>query len=146
MPWPVAAQVKYDLSIRLISRDYYAGVEAGQDNAYFLEIRNMGNAAINNIKLSAEAPEGWTIQIQPSNINSVEAGSLQTVNINIRPASNAVSRDYQINIIADANEIRKVESVYVRVEGGSYWIWIGAAVVAVLIAAFIFIFLRFNKR
>lgn len=146
LPWPVVAQEKYDLSIRLISRNYYADVEAGKDNPFFLEVRNFGTAAINNIKLSAEAPEGWLVQIQPATISRIEAGSLQAVNINITPISNAVKRDYQLNIIADTDEIRKVESVYVRVEAGSFWLWIGAAVVALVIAGFIFIYIRFGRH
>lgn len=145
LPLPALAQTeKTELTMNLIG-DYYNGISAGKDNRFFLELRNDGTRDLTNIRLSADAPSGWVVEYNPSVVAQIPAGSLQTVDINIRPAAEVEKRDYMINLIAEANELRKVQSIWVNVRSATYWPWIGAGVAAIVIAAFIFIFLRFGR-
>ena len=113
---------------------------------FFMEIRNIGDEALSDIRLSSDGPEGWTIRFEPDEIDYLGAGSQNTVDVIIRPDDGTVGGDYQITIIAEAEEVRKVTTMWIEVATSPLWLWIGGIVVAVVIAAFICMFWRLNKR
>jgi len=149
LPQPSLAQEKeVDLLLTLFSgsHSYYYEATAGKDNIFYLEIRNIGSRALRNIRLSSDKPEGWVIDFEPQKLEYIDPSSLRTVLVNIKPPNSASKREYGVTIIAEANEIRKVESTRVTVKAVSLWPWIGAGVVLVIAAAFIFIFMHFGRQ
>jgi uncharacterized membrane protein len=142
----LAQEGKIDLTLTLFPGDYNNEVKVGEDNRLFLEIRNNGTKAVTRIRLSSDKPEGWTIEFRPGEIDYLGAGSVQTVDLIIRPDSKATKGGYTVTIIAEANEIRKVESIWLRVESASFWPWVGAIVAAIVVAAFIIIYIRFGRQ
>jgi len=148
LPLQVLAQEgKADLTLKLFPTDYGNKVTPGKDNMLLLEIRNTGTKAITNIQLSAYKPEGWVIEFKPGEIGYLGYSSVQTVDANIRPAGKTKNGQYRINFIAEGNEIRKIRSIWVTVETRtSFWIWVGAILACVVIAGFVFIFLRYGKQ
>ncbi len=147
-PFSILAQAeKTDLTLRLVSDSYYNRITAGKDKTIFLEIGNAGNKAITNIRLYADLPEGWTIEFRPGLIDYLGPGSFQAVDIILRPAGNAAKGEYTVALIAEANETRRVTSIFVWVESASLlWVWVGAGVAALVIAGFILIFMRFGRQ
>ena len=143
----LAQEEKIDLILRLIPDDYYKKVTPGEENILYLEIRNAGNKPITNIRLSSDEPEGWVVKFNPVSIDYLGANSFQTVDVNIEPASNAARDEYQVSLIAEASETRKVISTFFRVETAtSIWLWVGVAVTALVVAGFIIIYLRFGRQ
>jgi uncharacterized membrane protein len=142
----LAQEGKIDLTLTLFPGDYNNEVKVGEDKRLFLEIRNNGTKAVTRIRLSSDKPEGWTIEFRPGEIDYLGAGSVQTVDLIIRPDSKATKGGYTVTIIAEANEIRKVESIWLRVESASLWPWVGAIVAAIVVAAFIIIYIRFGRQ
>jgi uncharacterized membrane protein len=147
-PCAILAQAeKVDLTLRLVSDSYYNRITAGKDKTIFLEVGNTGNKGVTNIRLYADLPEGWTVEFRPGLIDYLGPGSFQAVDVILRPAGNAVEGEYTVALIADANETRRVTSIFVRVESASlFWVWVGAGVAALVIAGFIFIFIRFGRQ
>lgn len=147
-PRPIFAQgEKTDLILMLSPINYQNDLKVGVDNKLFLEVRNIGNTTITRIRLSSQVPEGWVVEFMPAEIASLSAGNLQTVDLIVKPDSKATKGGYNITIIAEANEIRKAETIWLNLKTpASFWIWIGAIIVAVVIALFIFIFVRFNRQ
>ncbi len=138
---------KKDLVIRFSPGSYPYEVRVGQDNIFYLEVENTGNVAINNITLSADKPEDWTVQVTPMTISSLSPGAIQTIDANVRPASTASKRDYQVTVIAEGDGIRRVMTVYVRVQdSNSLWLWIGIGLGVIVIAGFVVIFLRMGRK
>jgi uncharacterized membrane protein len=136
-----------DLTLRLGSDSYYSRITAGEDKTIFLEIENAGNEPITNIRLYADLPEGWAVEFSPGLIDYLGPGSVQAVDIILRPASNTAKGGYTVALIAEANETRKVTSIFVIVEYASlFWVWVGVGVAALVIAGFIFIFIRFGRQ
>jgi uncharacterized membrane protein len=148
--WPcsiLAQAEKTDLTLIVVSDGYYNRITAGKDKTIFLEIGNTGNKAITNIRLYADLPEGWTVEFRPGLIDYLGPGSFQTVDILLRPADNAAKGEYAVALIAEANETRRVTSIYVRVESASlFWVWVGIGIAALVIAGFVFIFIRFGRQ
>jgi uncharacterized membrane protein len=146
LPQPTFAQGRTDLTLTLLPYRYNFEITAGKDNLFYLEVRNTGTTTVTNIRLSSDKPEGWVIDFRPDRIDSLSPGSLQTVDVNIKPSGDAAKGELRVNIIATANEIRKVESLWVTVKIASYWLWVGIGIAVVVVAAFIFIFMRFGRQ
>ncbi|MDP2729571.1 MAG: NEW3 domain-containing protein [Dehalococcoidales bacterium] len=146
-PVAVLAQVeRIDLSLNLMPGDYYKEVTPGEEYLFYLEVRNIGNRPITNIRFSADEPEGWVVSFSPASISDLSAGSFQTVDVRITPATSAVRDDYQVYIIAEANELRRVISTTLRVETvNSMWLWIGLVVAVLVVAGFVVVYRRFGR-
>ena len=147
--WPcsmLAQAEKTDLTLYIVY-DGYRELTAGEERTMFLEVGNSGDRELTDIRLTADSPQGWTIEFNPPVIDKLAAGSFQTVDITLKPADNEAKGDYNIAVIAQANEMRRVTSIYVRVESSSlFWVWVGAGVAALLIAGFVIIFMKFGRE
>jgi len=147
-PCSILAQAgKTGLTLNIVSDGYYNTITAGQEKTIFLEIWNNGNIELTNIRLSADFPKGWTVEFNPGLIDNLTPGSSQTVDVILRPAKDADKGEYNVTLIADANEMRRVTSIFVRVESASlFWVWIGIGIAALAIAGFVFVFVRFGRQ
>ncbi len=137
------------LTLTLLSGRYAYNheVTAGEDNSFYLELRNTGDEAITNIRLSSDKPEGWVIDLELEEIDYLGPGSLRTVDVNIKPAPEAAKEEYRVTFIAEANEILRVESnSWVTVKAASPWPWVGAGIALAVVAVFIFIFMRSGRQ
>lgn len=141
-----AQEERIALTLRLVSDHYNSEVKVGQDNIFFLEVRNIGNTAITDICLSSNEPESWQVDFDPVKITSLSPGNYQTVELNIKTADSTTRNSYKIILIAEANEIREVEDIWITVETPSYWPWIGAGIAVIMIAVFVIIFIRLNRQ
>ena len=146
----VMAQTKVtdlNLWLRDGQNNYNNEAKAGQDNKFFLDVRNTGTELITNIKLSVEVPEGWTIEINPAQINALNAGSLNTVDVNIIPIGKAIKQGYEVIFTAQSNEIANVkQSFLVNVTPAQVWIWVWIAAGVVVVAGFVLIYLKFGRQ
>ncbi len=144
---PVAAQEpKRDLILTYSPGSFLYEVKPGQANLVYLEVRNAGTETITNIKLTADKPEGWTVTFTPGEIASLAGGDFRTVDVSITPDRAAGRGNYPVTFIATANEMRRVMTVSLRVESGtSVWLWAGVVLAAIVVAGFIFIFIRSNR-
>ncbi|MFC1914698.1 NEW3 domain-containing protein [Chloroflexota bacterium] len=143
----LAQEDKVDLSLRVLPEYYYKEVIPGEDNVLFMEVRNNGDTEITNIRFDSDKPEGWVVDFEPSSIDSLGAGSSQTIDVKVIPGRDTDRGEYNLALIAEANETRTATSTMLRVENGSsYWLWVGLGVAAIAIAGFIIIYLRFAKE
>lgn len=145
----LAAKVVTELTLSLHDGqyDYNNEARAGQDNKFFLDVRNTGTTPITNIKLSSEAPEGWTILINPAQIGSLNSGSLQTVDVDIRPVGSATTQGYQVTFTAQATEITNVkQSFYINVKPAQVWLWVWLVAGIVVVAGFVFVYMKFGRK
>ena len=142
-----AQEDKVDLSLRFLPGYYYKEVVAGKNTALFMEVRNNGNTAITDIRLNADKPEEWVVDIIPDSISYLSAGSSQTVDISVVPGQNSPSGEYTITLLAEATETRTAVSTTLIVKSdSSLWQWIGIGVAGLVVAGFVIIFLRFGKQ
>ena len=142
----LAQPEKTGLTLNVIPDGYYNVITAGQGKTIFLEVWNNGNIELTNIRLSADFPKGWTVEFNPGLIDNLATGSSQTVDVILRTAKDAKKGEYNVTLIADANETRRVTSIFVRVESASlFWLWVGIGIAALLIAGSVLIFMRFGR-
>jgi uncharacterized membrane protein len=121
-------------------------LKPGVEATSYLELHNNSYRTVTDIRLSADIPEGWSARFRPDTVAKLEAGNIATVDVIIMPAKSAARGDYQLAVIAETAGIRRVNSVYVNVQPDtSFWLWPTIGLAALLIAGFVFIFVRFGR-
>jgi uncharacterized membrane protein len=125
---------------------YSTSATSGTDNFYSILIQNTGSDTLENIKFSSIKPEGWSIEFSPEQIDELSAGSLQTVDVNIKPAAKTIAGDYQITLAADTSRVTESFKVRVNVKSPDIWGWVAVGIILVVIAGVVFIFMRFSRR
>jgi len=140
---------KYGMSIWPAGepRLYSTKATAGKDNFYTIEVENTGTDAIHDIKLSADKPNGWNIEFTPKEIESLEVGQTQTVDVNIKPADKAIAGAYEIELrcLGKEAEARSL-NIRVNVETPSVWGWTGVAIILVVVIGLAFLIILFSRR
>lgn len=119
---------------------------AGRDNYFTIEVLNNGSAAIDDITFSSSKPTDWTVEFSPDEIDSVAALDYQTVEVNIKPPAKTIAGDYQITITAKGKQAEDDVAIRVSVETPTIWGWVGVAIIVVVIAGLVYVFMRFSRR
>jgi uncharacterized membrane protein len=128
-------------------RLYSTKATVNKDNFYTIVIENTGTDTINNIRLSADKPDGWNVEFSIEEIDALEAGQTQNVDVNIKPGDKAIAGAYEIELRcfgkeADARSL----TVRVNVETPSIWGWTGVVIILVVVAGLSFMIMRFSRR
>jgi uncharacterized membrane protein len=125
---------------------YNTTATAGRDNYFSMEVKNTGSAAVDDINFSTTKPTGWTVEFSPEKIDTLTAQNSQTVEVNIKPPDKTIAGDYQITLKAKGKQISDDMDIRVSVETPTIWGWVGVAIIVVVIAGLIYIFMRFSRR
>ena len=142
-----AQEEKEDLSLRLVSHSNYVQITAGKNKALLLEVKNTGNKAINDIKLSALQPEGWIVDFEPERIASLTAANSEVVEVTIQTLPESAKERYEIMLRADSIAVHRAISVWVTIEAQEgKWLWVGGILATLVVAGFVAIFVRFGRK
>ena len=142
----LAQEEKPDLSLRLLTNDYYTEITAGETKVILLEIRNTGSTAILDIELSAIQPQGWTADFEPDRIAVLNPADSIVTKVTVRTAPKSAQERYEVILRADSTAVHRAVSTWLMVvppEGR--WLWVGGIIAAVVIAAFGVVFWRFGR-
>ncbi len=143
----VLAQDKKDgLILRDVTGGYNNEVMPGEIKTFFIEVENESNISTNDIRFTSDTPKEWMVEFKPASIDALNAGSYQTLEVSITAPRNVQKGNYSVTVIADSSIGRRVTGIYLRVENGTnLWMWVGCILGVIVIALFIFIFIRFSK-
>ena len=118
-----------------------------RDNPIKLVLRNTGNSPAAGVKLSASAPAGWTVTLNPDNVVEVPANNEIDVTADVKPAKNAISGDYIVTFNAQPNESpSKTADFRITVQTSTLWGAVGIGLIAVAIAIVGLAVTRFGRR
>ncbi len=138
---------RYNLTLIPSNERYNMKARAGRENAFSIEVGNMGTAPVDKINFTSTKPSGWTVEFKPKELESVAALDYTTVEVIVKPPPETIAGDYQISIRASGTQATAQEmQIRVTVETPTLWGWIGVAIIAVVIGGLIFIFMRFSRR
>ncbi len=137
----------YFLALASATERYNTEAEAGKDSYFSVKVGNLGTAAVDDIQFSSTNPEGWKIEFSPEKIDSLEAISTQTIDVNIKPSTETIAGDYSITLRASGKQATSDEIlIRVTVESPTIWGWVGIGIILVVIAGLVVIFMRFSRR
>ncbi len=117
-----------------------AQVKAGEDNHISILLINTGTGAVENIALSSDKPEGWSITFNPKKIDIIEPDVKQKVDAMVSPPKEATPGDYLT--IVKAKNGNSSDSLILRITvtkpraGGGPGIGISVGVIAGLAVLF----------
>ncbi len=122
---------------------------AGEENHISLVVANTGTAAIKSITFASSKPYGWTVTFNPEELESVEAGLQQVIDVAIKPPRKTIAGDYMLNMKAVSRETyistRELD-IRVTVLTPTIWGWVGILIVLAVIAGLGVMFRVLGRR
>ncbi len=138
---------RYNLTMQPVSERYNTKATAGEGNIFSVELGNLGTAPVDNIKFTPTKPEGWKIEFEPEQIDSLPAMDSQTIDLNIVPPAETIAGDYSITVRASGEQTASKEmSIRVTVETPTVWGWVGVVIIAIVVVGLVVVFMRFSRR
>lgn len=119
---------------------------AGQATSFPFVLHNTGTAPANDVKMTANAPTGWTVDFKPDTIGSLAPDAKQTVNVSITPAGKAIAGDYMVTVKAGAQGDTDNAQFRVTVNTSTIWGIVGLAIIAVAVIVLVLAVLRYGRR
>ncbi len=122
-------------------------VYLNRTNPIKLVLRNTGNSPAAGVKLTASAPAGWTVTLNPDTIVEVPANNEIDVTADVKPADNAISGDYVVTFHAQPNDSAEKNADFrITVETSTLWGIVGIGLIAVAVAIVGLAVTRFGRR
>jgi uncharacterized membrane protein len=138
---------RYQLVMAPSGQRYNTNATAGRDNHFSIDMGNLGTAPIDKIDFTSDNPEGWDIDFIPDRVDSLEALSTRTVDINIKPPPDTIAGDYIVSLRASGVQATSQKmDVRVTVETPTVWGWVGVVILVLVISGLVVVFMRFSRR
>ncbi len=122
-------------------------LQANKSTPVTLVLVNTGSAPARKIKLSAAAPSGWDVTMDPEVVPELKANEQVEVTANVQPAEKALAGDYMLTFRATPEQ-SPPESVEYRatVRTSTVWGIVGVALIAVAVGVVALAVSRFGRR
>ncbi len=118
-----------------------------KSNSIKFVLRNTGNSPAVGVKLTASAPNGWTVTLSPDSVAEVPANNEVEVTANIKPADNAISGDYIVTFKAQPDQSAgKSADFRITVQTSTLWGAVGIGLIAVAVLIVGLAVTRFGRR
>lgn len=116
-------------------------------NPIKLVLRNTGNSPAAGVKLTASAPAGWTVTLNPDTVVEVPANNEIDVTAEVKPADNAISGDYIVTFHAQPNDSASKNADFrITVQTSTLWGAVGIGLIAVAVVIVGMAVTRFGRR
>ncbi len=140
-------KAKFDFELTTPTGNLNTSATAGKENHSAIQVKNAGTAAIDKLAFTSNAPEGWIVTFNPSQIDTIGAGQTQQVDAIITPpGGKTVAGDYTVNITANNGTISQTLSLRVTVSTPTIWGWVGIIIVVLVIAGLAVLFIKLGRR
>ncbi len=136
----------YNMTLTSENEVLTADAYAGRETPINLTLVNSGSADISGVKLTATQPTNWSVKYDPAEIGTIKAGETKTVTAYVKAASDAIAGDYLVTFTASAPETQSQSSFRIAVKTSTTWGIIGVAIILVLVAGLIVMFMKFGRR
>ncbi len=123
-----------------------AQTDAGEDNPITIMLVNTGTATIDDVTLSAEAPEEWGVIFDPAEVDALEPGVERTVDVIVTPPEKTIAGDYLLIINADSEKGTDDMEMRITVLASTLWGWAGIGIAAGVVTGLIILFRRLGRR
>ena len=122
------------------------GVTAGDNKKVKVLVKNMGSAALDDIKLKAETPSNWSVTFSPKEITRLDAGKTKEVEATIKVDGKAISGDYETEFDARSKEISTDEKLRITVHASVLSGWLGILIILMALSSVYFLIRKYGRR
>lgn len=121
-------------------------MESGKDNHYKLKVTNNSSTSLENIKLTSTEPEGWNVDFDMEEIESMEAEEEVEIDVTVNPPEKTIAGDYMLTFKASGEKASDDIELRVTVETPTIWGIVGIGIIVIVIIAVAIIFTRLGRR
>ena len=136
----------YELSLTTKSGRYDTDVSSGKDNHFTLKLKNSGSTSIENIKFNTDEPEGWIVELDPEDVESLEAGITEEIDLIINPPEKTIAGDYMLTVRVSSENSNDSIDIRVTVLTPTIWGWVGIGIIVIVVIGIAVIFARLGRR
>lgn len=119
---------------------------AGADNHITVILENFGTGTIDNITFTSTKSEGWSITFTPYNVEALEAGLRQEVDVKITPPAKTIAGDYNVLLKFLGEQATYTIELRVTVVTPTIWGGAGIGIAVAVIAGLVILFRRLGRR
>jgi uncharacterized membrane protein len=151
-----AAQATTDLSIEVAGQpqvslagpqDRLSGdAVAGRETSFPFTLANSGSAPAANLQLSASAPSGWKVKVDPEIIPALAPNANGQVNLSITPSEKAIAGDYMVTVRASGEGVSESSQFRVTVRTSTMWGMAGLGVIGAAVIVLGLAISRYGRR
>jgi len=123
-----------------------ARATAGQQSAVPVVVANTGTAPAENVKLSATAPDGWTVTFNPETIDRIAPNQHKEVQALIKPPGKAIAGDYVTALNATTRGENGSANFRVTVTTSTVWGVAGIGIIGAALLIMVGAVARFGRR
>lgn len=147
VPTAVLQAGKGALELRFISPAGHRRLTAGEQSVFRLEVKNISGQAIDDLRLSALAPQNWQLDISPQRLPALRPGRIAEVQVSLAAPRRAEETYYSLTFHARSAAGDETLSVSLWVETPQgRWLTVALILTVALLAAFIVVFLRLSSH
>jgi uncharacterized membrane protein len=123
-----------------------AEITAGEENHIAASVMNTGTATIDRIDIVGGKPEHWTLEFVPDEIENLEPGFAQEIDVIIIPTQETIAGDYLLNMRAVSTRHRAEFDLRTTVLTPTTWAWVAVVIVLLVIGGVAVMFRRLGRR
>ncbi len=137
---------RYEFDIYTVTGRLNTEAKGGEETQVTILLENTGTTAIDNVTLSSDKPEGWSVIFNPDKIDSLEPDLKQEVEVVIKPPKRTIARDYIATLKAESENSSDSLKLRVTVQTPRVWGGAGIGLAVAVIAGLIVLFRRLSMR
>lgn len=138
---------EYALKLEPVGGRYLITAEpGGVATLKFLLVNSGRGASIINLKVNAEAPSGWSVSVEPSQISALMPGDSVRVTVSAAVPPDAIPSEYRLKVMAESDQTSLQEDFRIIVKERSNAALIGGAVIASSFLLLLLIYRKFGRR
>jgi len=143
----VVITARYDLTLASATGRLNTDATAGKDNYFAVDAVNTGTAAIDNITFSSNKPNDWIIEYSIDQIDLLDTGGSQSLDVNIKPPPKAIAGDYNITLKASGTQATASDvDIRVTVERTTLMGFLAGGIIVLVVAGLAWVIVRFSRR
>lgn len=131
----------------VFSEKYKYEITKGDNVEIPVQISNNGNGeALTNVQTEVTTPDGWSVQVSPEEITSIEPGDKQTVFLTVIPPANIAASEYKISLNVVSDEEEEGDDIRIIIKENSYVGILGILLLLAVIGGVFYFFRKHARR
>jgi uncharacterized repeat protein (TIGR01451 family) len=146
---------RYNLAAATTSGRLNTKATAGKESRFSITVTNTGTATLDKVTFSSTKPSGigneeWKVTFDPEEIEAVAPLDEKEIEVTVKAPSKTIAGDYMTTLQFDAEPKLSTEppklEIRVTVSTPTKWGWIGAGIIAAVIAGLVLGFRQWGRR
>jgi uncharacterized membrane protein len=143
----LSAKIRGNFDMNLYTDKYRYEVNKGDSVIFPVTVANGGDAGpLTSVKIDVGAPEGWTAEISPKTVASIQPGEKSVISIRVVPPANIVASEYKITVKVTSDQTEQSDEYHILVKEQSMVAVFGLLVLALVGGGVWYMFRKYKRR